>query len=181
MRGFFVTAVVRAGKCSGEITIGDDGDKDKDAKSGDGVEGKDKDDVRKSSSREGEIIDKDDEEKCEGRAAGTKSCDEVGGGDRDDVNTELSGDDIGEETLGRSGASDGDVGSWDWKVEECNEDSEDKDEDGRTYWRWVNAGCNRKVGVFGDRRSGGEDRTDENGVLDWSINFIRNQLASILN
>ena len=102
-----MTAVVRAGKCRGEITIGDDGDKDKDAKSGDGVEGKDKDDVRKSSSREGEIIDKDDEEKCEGRAAGTKSCDEVGGGDRDDVNSELSGDDIGEETLGRSGASEG--------------------------------------------------------------------------
>lgn len=174
-------AVMRAGKYRGEIIIEDDGDKDKDVKSGDEVEGKDRDDVEKSSSREGEIIDKDDEEKCEGRAADTKSCDEVGGGDRDDVNTELNRDDICEEILGRSRASDENVGSWDWKVEECNEDSEDKDEDGRTYWRWVNAGYNRKVGVFGDRRSGREDRADKNGVLDWSINFIRNQLVSILN
>ena len=47
---------------------------------------------------------------AKGRAAGTESCDKVGGGDRDDVNTELSGDDICEEILGRSGASDGDVG-----------------------------------------------------------------------
>lgn len=40
---------------------------------------------------------------------------------------------------------------------------------------------NRKVGVFGDRRNGGEDRADENGGLDRSINFIRNQLLSIFN
>ena len=98
-------------KCRGEIIVGNDGDKGKDVKSGDGVEGKDRDDVGKSSSREGEIIDKDDEEKCEGRATDTESCDKVGGGDRDDLNTELSGDDICEEILGRSGASDGDVES----------------------------------------------------------------------
>ncbi len=79
----------------GEIIVGNDkgkfGDKgEEDVESGDGVGGKDRDDVGKSSSREGEIVDKDDEKKdAKGRAAGTESCDKVGGGDRDDMNTEF--------------------------------------------------------------------------------------------
>ncbi len=77
---------------------------------------------------------KDDEEKCKGRAADTESWDKVGGGDRDDVNNESSGENICEEILGRSGASDGDVGFWNWKAEKCSEDSEDKDEKGGTGW-----------------------------------------------
>lgn len=52
----------------GEIIVGNDkgkfGDKgEEDVESGDGVGGKDRDDVGKSSSREDEIVDKDDEKK----------------------------------------------------------------------------------------------------------------------
>ena len=85
---------MQAGKYRDEIIIRDDGEKDKNVKSKDEVEGKDKNDVEKSFSREGEIIDNNDEEKCKGRAADTKSCDKVGVRDRDNINTELSKDDI---------------------------------------------------------------------------------------
>lgn len=47
-------------RCRGEIIVGNDkgkfGDKGEDVESGDGVGGKDRDDIGKSSSREGEIV-----------------------------------------------------------------------------------------------------------------------------
>lgn len=97
-----MTVIVRAGGSKGEIIVGDNKDKledkDGDVEIGDGVGGKDRDDVGYSFSRGGEFINADDEEKCEDRAAGTERCNQVGGGDRDDVNPEFSGDNTCEET-----------------------------------------------------------------------------------
>lgn len=70
-------AVMRVGRCRGGIIVrGDKGkfeDKIEDLESREGAEGKDRDDVRKSFSREGEITDKDNKEKCKSRMEGTKN------------------------------------------------------------------------------------------------------------
>lgn len=65
------------GRCGVGIIIGGDkgkfGDKVEDFKNREGARGKDKDDVGKRFSHEGEITDKNNEKKCKNRAGGTKN------------------------------------------------------------------------------------------------------------
>lgn len=105
MHKFFILAVIQIGKYRGEIVIEDNGDKDKDIKSENEIEGKNRDNVEKNS------IDQDGKEKWENRVTNIKSCGRVRGKNRENVNIELSRDDIYEKILDKNRASNKNVGS----------------------------------------------------------------------
>lgn len=110
MHKFFILAVIQADKYRGEIVIGDNGDKDKDIKSEDKIEVKNRCNVEKNSTYKGKMIDQDGKEKCESRVTNIKICSRVRGKNRENVNIELSRDDIYEKILDKNRASNKNMG-----------------------------------------------------------------------
>lgn len=103
-------AVMQVGKYRDKIIIEYDRDKDKNVKSKNQIEDKNRDDIKKSSSHQGKIINNNDKKKCEDRAADIKCSDKFEDRDRNNINTELSKDDIYEEILSKSRTSNRNIG-----------------------------------------------------------------------
>lgn len=103
MRRLFIIVVVLANKYRSKIIIKNDKDKNKDVKN--------KDNIKKISSRKSKIINKNDKKKCKNKVVDAKSYNKVRNKDRNNVNTEMNRNDIYKKVLGKSKTSNRDVES----------------------------------------------------------------------
>lgn len=105
-----MTAVVWPSKCRGEIIVRNDRNKNKNVKSRNKIENKDRNNIKKSFNRKVKIIDKDNKKKCKNRTTNTKSYNKVGDRDRNNINIELNEDNIYKKILYKNRANNRDVG-----------------------------------------------------------------------